>query len=219
VPSGQVSAAAGRPPEAPTRVSPTRVKGAGRTLPAVVGTIATALAVFAGTNIDDVIVLTVLFLAARAAGRPRWPIWAGQFTGIALLTGLAAVAALGLRVLPDRAVPLLGLVPLGLGGYGLVVAARSGGERSPVGTGLLAVTAVTLANGADNLAAYTPLFRAIGVGGTLVTSAVFAAGVVLLCLAAAALGAHRRVIAAMERSGRWVVPAVFVLLGALILAS
>ena len=30
-----------------------------------------AAAIFAGTNVDDLIVLTVLFLAGRATGRPR----------------------------------------------------------------------------------------------------------------------------------------------------
>jgi hypothetical protein len=35
--------------------------------------------VFAGTNVDDLIVLTVLFLGARAARRPGWTIWLGQY--------------------------------------------------------------------------------------------------------------------------------------------
>ncbi|GAT67761.1 cadmium transporter [Planomonospora sphaerica] len=52
----------------------------------LLGTIGTAAAVFAGTNIDDVIVLTVLFLSSRAGGRPRpWQIVAGQYVGIAVL--------------------------------------------------------------------------------------------------------------------------------------
>ena len=48
-----------------------------------------AAGVFAGTNVDDIIVLTVLFLAARTSGRPRpWQIWVGQYAGIAVLVAL-----------------------------------------------------------------------------------------------------------------------------------
>jgi cadmium resistance protein CadD (predicted permease) len=46
------------------------------------GTVGAAVVLFAGTNVDDLVVLTVLFLAGRATGRPRpWQIWAGQYAG------------------------------------------------------------------------------------------------------------------------------------------
>ncbi|GAB3883913.1 hypothetical protein GCM10027612_16790 [Microbispora bryophytorum subsp. camponoti] len=35
----------------------------------IAATLGTAFAVFAGTNVDDVVILTVLFLSARAKGR------------------------------------------------------------------------------------------------------------------------------------------------------
>ena len=45
-----------------------------------------------------------------------------------------------------------------------------------VATGVLSVAGVTTANGADNLAVYTPLFRTIGLADSLATVAVFAVG-------------------------------------------
>lgn len=49
----------------------------------LLGTIGAAVGVFAGTNVDDIIVLTVLFLSARAAGKPRpRQIWMGTRTGV-----------------------------------------------------------------------------------------------------------------------------------------
>ena len=43
------------------------------------GTAAAAAALFAGTNVDDMVVLAVLSGSSRATGRPRqWEIWAGQ---------------------------------------------------------------------------------------------------------------------------------------------
>jgi cadmium resistance protein CadD (predicted permease) len=185
----------------------------GRTLSAAAG-------MFAGTNIDDIIVLTVLFLAARSTGRPRpWHIWTGQYAGIATLVIISVIAALGLTLVPDDWVGLLGLVPLALGLYTLIKNGRNSGEDTapPVVSGPLAVAGITIANGADNISVYTPVFRTIGFGATVITIAVFAVGVALWCLAASWLGSHKRVIAVVERHGTWLVPAVFILIGAVII--
>ncbi|MFF5174777.1 cadmium resistance transporter [Micromonospora sp. NPDC000089] len=188
------------------------------------GTVATAVGLFAGTNVDDIIVLTVLFLSARAAGRPRpWQIWVGQYAGIAVLVAVSVVAALGLTVVPDRWVGLLGLVPFALGVRGLVRAVRARHDAEPpapaVATGVLSVAGVTVANGADNLSVYSPVFRTIGPAGSLATIAVFAVGVAVWCLAGAWLGSHRRVIEVVERWGHWIVPVVFMTIGAVIVAG
>ncbi|WP_424535019.1 cadmium resistance transporter [Sphaerisporangium viridialbum] len=185
-------------------------------------TIGTAAGMFAGTDIDDIIVLTVLFLSARAVGRPRtWHIWAGQYAGIAILVALSVVAAIGLTVVPDQWVGLLGLVPFGLGVRSLVAAVRArgadGDEPPPVATGLVSVVGVTVANGADNVSVYTPVFRTIGPGNTVVTVMVFAVGVALWCLAASWLGSHKKVVELVERYGEWIVPVVFMLIGAAII--
>ncbi len=187
----------------------------------LLGTVAAAGGVFAGTNVDDLIVLTVLFLAARASGRPKvWQVWAGQYGGIAALVLVSGLGALGLTLIPDRWVGLLGLVPLGLGVRGLIAAARRAdddGESPVVAGNAFAVAGVTIANGADNIAVYTPMFRTIGVSGTAVTVAVFAVLVAVWCLASSWLGSHRRVIAVIERHGHWLVPLVFITIGLVIL--
>ncbi|MBB2914938.1 cadmium resistance protein CadD (predicted permease) [Streptosporangium becharense] len=184
-------------------------------------TIATAAAVFAGTNIDDILILTVLFLTSRARGLPRpRQIVAGQYAGIAALVAVSAVAALGLAVVPDRWVGLLGLVPFGMGLRGLVRAGRSGGdEPEPVASGVFSVAGVTVANGADNISVYTPMFRTIGPAPSLVTVTVFAVLVAVWCAAASWLGSHGKVVALVERTGRWLVPLVFMVIGGAIVAE
>ncbi|WP_412540722.1 cadmium resistance transporter [Longispora sp. K20-0274] len=188
------------------------------------GTVAAAVGVFAGTNVDDLLVLTVLFLSFRAGGRPRpWQIWLGQYLGVAALVAASALAALGLRLVPDRWVGLLGLVPLGLGVRGLVAAFRGGagddGPAAPVASGWLAVAGVTVANGADNVSVYTPVLRGLGPVDGLVTAGVFAVLVAGWCLAGSWLGSHRRVVAVVERHGHWIVPVVFVGIGAAIVGG
>jgi cadmium resistance protein CadD (predicted permease) len=185
-----------------------------------VGVVAAAAGTFVGTDVDDLVVLTVLFLAARAGRRPRpWQIWVGQYVGIAVLVGVSLLAALGLTVVPDRWVRLLGLLPLALGLWGFVQAVRGGeddGPRPVAGT-WPSVVGVTIANGADNLSVYTPIFRTLGPVAVSLTLAVFAVGVAGWLLLAAWLGSHRRIIAVVGRYGDWIVPGVFVLIGLVIL--
>lgn len=187
-------------------------------------TIAAAVGLFAGTNIDDIIVLTVLFLTWRASGKPRpWQIIAGQYTGIGALVAVSVVAALGLTIVPDRWVGLLGLVPLALGVNSLISAVRAHtADKQPtavVATGLPSIVGVTIANGADNIAVYTPVFRTLGLADSLITIAVFAVLVAVWCAAGAWLGSHKRVVALVERFGHWLVPAVFITIGVVILAE
>ncbi|HCT75325.1 MAG TPA: cadmium transporter [Micromonosporaceae bacterium] len=185
-------------------------------------TIAVAVGVFAGTNVDDLIILTVLFLSSRASGSPKgWQIWAGQYTGIAVLIAASAIAAMGLSVVPDRWVGLLGLVPFGLGAWAMAKTIRAHGADdlpSPaVARSMAAVAGITVANGADNISVYTPLMRTVGLADSLVTIAVFAILVAVWVSAGSWLGSHRKVVAIINRYGHWIVPAVFMLIGAVIL--
>jgi len=185
----------------------------------LLSTMVAAVGVFAGTDVDDIIVLTVLFLAGRVAGRPtKVHVIVGQYLGIAALVAVSAIAAVGLLIVPQRWIGLLGLVPIALGIRGLVAAATNRDSDTPVAAaGVLSVAAVTVANGADNLSVYIPLFRTIGLGDSLLAVAVFAVMVAVWLAAAFWLGSHTRVVALVERFGHWLVPVVFVAIGALIL--
>jgi cadmium resistance protein CadD (predicted permease) len=177
---------------------------------------------FAATNVDDVVVLSLLTASSRAAGRPRrWEIWVGQYAGFGVLTGLSVAAGRGLALLPARWLWLLALIPLGLGVVNLVTAIRSlrrGQQPSPPSAGgVLGVALLTAVNGADDLAAYTPFFAATGARQAAVTLAVFAACVAVWCLAGDLLTRHARVTAAVSRYGHWILPAAFILIGLYVL--
>ncbi|MDI5937224.1 MULTISPECIES: cadmium resistance transporter [Micromonospora] len=185
----------------------------------LIATAAGAALVFAATNIDDVVVLTVLFVAARSTGRPRpGHIVAGQYLGIGALVAAAAVAAAGLLVVPDPWTGLLGLLPIALGVRALLARSDDDGPPAVVG-GLLGVAGVTIANGADNIAVYVPVFRSLAPADALVWLVVFAALVGLWCAVAAGLGGHPAVVRWVGRVGHWLVPVVFVAIGALILVT
>jgi cadmium resistance protein CadD (predicted permease) len=134
-----------------------------------------------------------------------------------VLVGVSLLGALGLTLVPENRTWLLGFLPIGLGAYKLLgaIRARRRGERAQVAvaTGLPGVIAVTIANGGDNIAAYTPVFRT-STGGEITTIAVvFAFGVALWCVVGSWLVSHRRVTDVITRWGHWIVPAVFVAIG------
>lgn len=180
--------------------------------------VATSIGLFAGTNVDDVVVLALLSAASRADGRPRrWQIWCGQYTGFALLTGVSLAAGRGLALIPERWLWPLALIPIGLGLANLylaVRAARRGEQPSPPSPGgLLGVAVLTIVNGSDNLAAYTPFFATSGTGQVVVALLVFAVGVAVWCLAGELLTRHDRVTTVVSRHGHWILPVAFILIG------
>ncbi|MEU4533093.1 cadmium resistance transporter [Micromonospora ureilytica] len=184
----------------------------------LLSTAGAAAVVFAATDIDDIVILTLFFVAARTAGQPRTrEIVAGQYLGIGALALASAVIAGGLLVVPDPWTGLLGLLPIALG----VRALRgSGDDETPtVVTGALGVAGVTIANGADNVAVYVPVFRALGVADSAVFLLVFVLLIALWCAAGAWLGGHRRVVRLVERAGAWLVPTIFIAIGLVILVS
>lgn len=178
----------------------------------------TAAVLFAGTNVDDIVVLTALNASSRAAGRPRrWHIWAGQYAGFTVLVAASLAAAAGLAPVPEHWLWVLGLLPLGLGLGKLVTAVRahrSGRDASPaVVTGLTGVIGLTIANGGDNVSAYIPVFRTSSAAAITIIIAVFMAGVAVYCLASSRFAGQRAVTDAVQRWGQWAVPVVFILIG------
>jgi cadmium resistance protein CadD (predicted permease) len=184
----------------------------------LVALVLTAAVLFAGTNVDDIVVLTVLNISSRAAGHPRrWHIWVGQYAGFTVLVAASLAAAAGLALVPEHWLWLLGLLPLGLGLGKLVTtirAHRSGRYASPaVVTGLAGVIGLTIANGSDNVSAYIPVFRTSSAAGIAVIIVVFVAGVAGYCLASSWFAAHRAMTDAVQRWGQWAIPVVFILIG------
>jgi len=122
--------------------------------------------VFVSTNLDDILLLSVFFADRHLSWKA---VVAGQFLGIGALVAASSVAALAALAIPEGWTALLGIVPLGLGlaklrglrrGKDPDEDTRQGELRAERRTHsqIFAVAAVTIANGADNLGVYIPLF-------------------------------------------------------------
>jgi cadmium resistance protein CadD (predicted permease) len=171
----------------------------------VLALIASAVGVFVGTDIDDLVVLTALF-GSRQVGRRQ--IILGQYLGILVLVAISVVAAIGLLIVPDSWVGLLGVIPLGLGVRGLL----HGEERPAIVRTTMGVAGITIVNGVDNVSVYTPVFRQAG-WGTVVYIAVIAGLVGVWIAAAAFLASRPPMVAVLDRWGDRIIPLVFIVIG------
>ena len=188
----------------------------------MLATIGSAIGLFAATNIDDIVVLTVLFLAS-SRGKPRpWQIVAGQYLGFITLVVISVIAALGLTIVPDEWVGFLGLIPLGIGIWTLIRGLRRNSDDDDddskiTAVGLWGVAGITIANGADNISLYTPIFRTSAPADVVVMIGVFLLLVPVWCGAGRLIGTHEAVTDALERVEHWLVPAVVIGLALFIL--
>jgi cadmium resistance protein CadD (predicted permease) len=188
-----------------------------------------ATALFAATNIDDIVVLAVFF--GRATSRARaLQVVIGWYAGyLAVLAAVVAVAALGARLLPENVIPLLGLLPLVLGLRAAWTAwrersSRDGGPPSDdvarwtaSGLGVGTTAGVSLANGGDNIGVYVPVFAASRPEVQLIYVVVFLVLVAVWCAAGSLVASHAVVARAMTRWGHIVLPVVLIGLGLTIL--
>jgi cadmium resistance protein CadD (predicted permease) len=145
---------------------------------------------FAVTNIDDILILAIFF--GRAAGHRRSTanVVRGQYLGFAAILTVSILGALGAQLLPEPAIPYLGLLPLGLGLRAAWQTWRDQrgpdheADASPAAhreLGVLTVAAVTLADGGDNIGVYVPVFATASTGSLTVFAVAFLILVALWC--------------------------------------
>lgn len=185
-----------------------------------------AIGLFAATNIDDIIVLSLFF--ARGAGQRGTTarILAGQYLGFAGILVAAILVTTGAGAfLPPAAIPYFGLIPLGLGLWAAWQAWRGDGDDDDeakvagkkVGVGTVA--GVTFANGGDNIGVYTPVFLSVEPLAVVAYCVIFLALVAILVALAKFVATRPPIAEVLERFEHILFPIVLIGLGIVILAS
>jgi cadmium resistance protein CadD (predicted permease) len=190
----------------------------------LVGLIGAAAALFVSTDIDDLFALVGFFADPKFKVRH---IAVGQYLGIAGLYGGSVVASMLSLVISPAYIGLLGLAPIVIGlkkawalrkGFKASEEELNDHEKASAGHGnVLAVAVVTLANGADNISVYTPLFATRPGYEIALIGVVFAIMTLIWLAAAYWLTRHPTIGAPIRTYGHRVVPFVLILLGVLVL--
>lgn len=181
---------------------------------------------FAATNVDDIVILS-LFCARLPHWRLALPLLLGKTLGFSVLVLVSLLGLLGQQLLAPPWLGLLGLVPISLGiwrwrqrqastaeGQDAIAPLQPSGERP--WAGLLTMAGLTLANGADNISVYLPLFAQAGGLELAVTLLTFAVGLALLGLLAWVCSRAQGLASLLSRLGEALVPLVLILLGSAI---
>jgi cadmium resistance protein CadD (predicted permease) len=173
------------------------------------------VALFVATNLDDLFLL-LAFLAEPGA-RVR-DVTLGQLTGIGALVVASALTALLSIAFAPPALGLLGLLPIGLGLQRMFAGGDDDDDAPPrAASGVLAIAAVTIANGGDNLAAYVPVFATRDPVALAVVVLTFVAMTFVWIAIARWLVAHPATGPVLRRFAGPAMPWVVVLLGVYVL--
>ena len=199
----------------------------------ILSTLAQALVLFAVTNIDHLMLLTLWFVHGHQRPGTTLRICEGQYLGFSAI--LAATVILNLIsgfVIPEAQLHLLGLIPLILGvkaGIGEILERRESNdsrdaqsaesklEGKPVSVG--AVALVTIANGGDEIGVYLPVFALSAWWQVAMFCAVFLVLAGALLALAWFITGRLGLAEVLERFEAVLFPSVLILLGVLILAG
>ncbi len=191
-------------------------------------TILLGLGTFAATNLDDILILTLFFAQVNGDFRKRHVV-AGQYLGFTFLLGVSLVGYWGGQVVPSTWIGLLGFAPIFLGISKLRRLKNAPGavESPPTAVipptaspasllfsrQMVMVTAVTMANGSDNIGVYLPLFARSSASQLTSLLIVYFILVVLWCAVAYHLARTPLVTVTLTRYGDALIPFVFMGIG------
>jgi cadmium resistance transport/sequestration family protein len=204
----------------------------------MIQTVIAAILAFAATNVDDIIVLMLLF-GQRDHFQTRQVIM-GQYLGFLVLVLASLPGFFGGLFLPRPWIGLLGLLPIAIGVHQLwqnhteeasvqTISVPSASGELASGTNqqaprtsclqqpIFQVAAITVANGGDNIGIYVPLFASSSVTDLVIILITFLVMIAVWCAIALSLARHPAIAKLLTRYGHRLVPFVLIGLGIYIL--
>ncbi|ANZ61208.1 hypothetical protein AYR62_10120 [Secundilactobacillus paracollinoides] len=188
--------------------------------------IITGVVSFISSDLDDIVVLTLLF--TQEEKYKHYQIVLGQLLGIGSLVVFSLLIDYGLSFLTTGLLKWLGLLPICLGiKYWFDYYYRSKTDNSNLPKAIkynqfaiikiLSICLLTISNGADNIGIYVPLFSQYNDGETWLTIAVYAVMTLIWCFIGYKLANLPVLKKRIEHYRKWVIPLIFIVLGVYIL--
>lgn len=195
----------------------------------VVTAITTGIFAFIATNIDDFVILLLLFSQVNATFR-RWHIVVGQYLGFGGLVIASFPGFLGSLIVPPHWIGLIGLIPIAIGLNLLLNPEEEASEEVEAEIDLsedaqianlfspqvYSVAAIAVANGSDNISVYMPLFANSNLGNLVFIIAIFFILLGIWCYVAYKLTHQQAISSILARYGNAIAPFVLIGLGAFI---
>lgn len=188
--------------------------------------IITGVVSFISSDLDDIVVLTLLF--TQEEKYKKYQIVLGQLLGIGSLVVFSLLIDYGLSFLTTRLLRWLGLLPICLGiKYWLDYYFRSKTDNNNLPKSIkynrstvikiLSICLLTISNGADNIGIYVPLFSQYNQAETGLTIVVYAMMTLIWCFIGYKLANLPVLKGRIKEYRKWLIPLVFIVLGIYIL--
>ncbi|HDR3649387.1 TPA: cadmium resistance transporter [Bacillus anthracis] len=198
----------------------------------MVTTIGSSFIAFTSTNIDDIFILLVLFSQVRTGvikkegrtvrGKTKMKeryIVTGQYFGFSFIIFLSIIGSLSSFFIPVSWIGLLGFVPIYMGVKGLLSlhSYKSNQVTDNASSSIFKVASITLANGADNISIYIPMFASQNLNANIVTLLIFYCMIAIWCFISYKLIRAPILAKVLERNCHIIVSIVLIGLGMFIL--
>lgn len=186
----------------------------------MIGTILTAIAAFIATGVDEIVVLTILFVHATKRKSIR-DVYIGQQIGMIVLLALSVLAVYGISLVSEKWIGLLGFLPI-IQGVRFWI---NGGDddddeddeiiekTTKFSSLILSVTIIAIAGGGEELAIYIPYFAALDPFNLLITLITFNVLVPIWCTICRMISSKKQIQEMIEKYEKVMVPIVFIGLG------
>ncbi|MBF2005794.1 MAG: cadmium resistance transporter [Chlorogloeopsis fritschii C42_A2020_084] len=199
-------------------------------------TLLVGISAFIATNIDDIVILLLLFSQLNSTFRSKH-IVAGQYLGFTVLIIASLTGLFGGLVIPSNWIGLLGLIPMAMGISSLInrkedetqeaahcgevvvptVEYQDANTTSLFNTQTYSVAAITIANGSDNISVYVPLFASGDLGNFLIIVGVFFILIAVWCYLAYKFTSQAKIANILSRYSSYIFSFVLIILGAIII--
>jgi len=185
-----------------------------------VATVGVFLAAFVSTNVDNLFLLVGLL--AATPDRP-WRVHAGFVAAIAAIVVAGILAAQLADFLPLHLTGWLGVVPIGLGLFGVFRLVREGESAvesvAATATGIVPVALITLANAGDSFSVFLPLFADTADGFLPAAAITVIVASLLWCALATWMLSHAAFGARLQREAPRILPFLMIAVGIYVLLN
>lgn len=187
----------------------------------MIGIILTAIVAFIATGIDEIVVLTIIFVHATK-NKSIKDVYIGQQIGMIVLLALSTLAVFGITFISEKWIGLLGLLPVIQGVRFWINGGDDEGDEdddeiiektNKFKSLILSVTVIAIAGGGEELAIYIPYFASLSPFDLVITLITFNVLVPIWCTLCRKISSHKQIRETIETYERILVPIVFIGLG------